>query len=612
MVSRLRQRRLLLLILFIGVFGLSIGCSALFPPAPPVQTVTLLTPTPPPSPPLIGEGSVTPLPVRTATPLLTPPLWATATPTPTLAVARCPLPDDICLTPGDVRLHPPAPDGPGVREVFSGDQLTFEIKTHNIGAIGSNPLPVAVYLGETLLARGQFGPADLSGQSEALFTWVWDTSGISGTQTLSVVLDLDHTLQQGDLDRSNDTVQIQVQVRPASERPITEQGAHWVQTETECCIFHYITGTAAERDLAQLTALAEASLAEVETRLQADLREKFVVTFVGRVLGHGGYATGELVLSYLDRDYAGGGREEVFLHEGTHVIDREFAPARLTLLAEGLAVYVAGGHFRAEPLPERAAALLALGRYLPLRQLADNFYQSQHEIGYLEGGAFVHYLISTYGLERFKAFYGSFKNDDRRPQSEQLDAALRQFFGAGLEEMEQRWLAGLRALGPQPEQETDLRDTIAFYDSVRRYQQLMDPTAYFLDAWLPDFSEARKRNIVADALRHPTTPEHIALETMLIAADAHFDAHEYDQGERLLESINAVLDTIQQVGDRPRFDDPLAAQYSAIVRQVLAAGYEPQRITLKGTSAEVQAIRTWPTLVQLSLELRAGQWVLSD
>lgn len=583
-----------------GVFSLSIGCSALFPPATPAQIAPPPTPTSPPSPPLSGEGSVTPS------------LWATATPTPTLAVARCPLPDDICLTPDDVRLHPPAPDGPGVREMFSGDQVTFEIKAHNIGAIGSNPLPVVVYLGETLLARGQFGPADLSGQSEALFTWVWDTTGISGTQTLSVILDPDHTLQQGDPDRSNDTVQIQVQVRPASERPITEQGAHWAQTETECCIFHYLTGTAAERDLAQLTVLAEASFAEVETRLQADLREKFVVTFVGRVLGHGGYASGELVLSYLDRDYAGGGREEVFLHEGTHVIDREFAPARLTLLAEGLAVYVAGGHFRAEPLPQRAAALLALGRMIPLRQLADNFYQSQHEIGYLEGGAFVHYLISTYGLERFKAFYGSFKNDDRRPQSEQLDAALRQFFGAGLEEMEQRWLESLQALGRQAEQETDLRDTIAFYDSVRRYQQLMDPTAYFLDAWLPDFSEARKRNIVADALRHPTTPEHIALETMLIAADAHFDAREYDQGERLLGSINAVLDTIQQVGDRPRFDDPLAAQYSAIVRQVLAAGYEPQRITLKGTNAEVQAIRTWPTLVHLNLELRAGQWVLSD
>ncbi len=606
------HRRLIPLISLVVIFGLIIGCATLFPPAPPAQTITPLTPTSLPSPPPTGEGSVTPAPVRTAIPLPTLSLSATATPTPTLAGAACPRPDDICLTPNDVRLHPPAPDGPGVQKVFSGDLVTFEIKAHHISAIGASPLPVVVYLGETPIARGQFGPTDLSGQSEALFTWVWDTTGMSGTQTLSVVLDPDGTLQQGNPDRSNDTAQIQVQVRPAEERPALEQGARWAQTETGCCIFHYITGTAAERDLAQLTALAEASFAEVEARLQADLREKLVVTFVGRVLGHGGYASGELVLSYLDRDYAGGGREEVFLHEGTHVIDREFAPARLTLLAEGLAVYVAGGHFRAEPLPERAAALLALGRYLPLRQLADNFYQSQHEIGYLEGGAFVHYLIHTYGLERFKAFYGSFRNDDRRPQSEQLDAALQQFFGAGLEEMEQRWLAELRALGPKPEQETDLRDTIAFYDSVRRYQQLMDPTAYFLDAWLPDFSQARQRNIVADALRHPTTPEHIALETMLIAADTHFDAHEYEQGERLLGSINAVLDTIRQVGDRPRFDDPLAAQYLAIVRQVLAAGYEPQQITLKGTTAEVRAIRTWPTLAQLTLELRAGQWVLSD
>lgn len=600
-------RRLIPLILLIVVFGLIIGCATLFPPA---------TPTSPPSPPLLGEGSVTPGPSPTlrerVSPLPAPSLLPTATPTPTVVVARCSLPDDICLTPEDVRLHPPAPDGPGVREVFSGDLVTFEIKAHHIGAIGSSPLSVAVYLGETLITRGQFAATDLGGQREALFTWVWDTTGISGTQTLSVTLDPDHTLQQGDPDRSNDTAQVQVQVRPADERPMPEQGTHWAQTETACCIFYYVTGTAAERDLAQLAELADASFAEVEARLHEDLREKLVVTFVGRVLGHGGYAGGELVLSYLDRDYAGGGREEVFLHEGTHVIDRAFAPERLTLLAEGLAVYVAGGHFRAEPLPQRAAALLALGRMIPLRQLADNFYQSQHEIGYLEAGAFVHYLINSYGLERFKAFYGAFKNDDRRPQSEQLDAALQQFFGIGLEEMEQRWLAWLRALGSQPHQEIDLRDTIAFYDTVRRYQQLMDPTAYFLDAWLPDFSQARQRNIVADALRHPTTPEHIALETMLIAADAHFDAQEYSQGERLLQSINTVLDTVQKVGDRPRFDNPLAAHYLAIVRQVLAAGSEPQRITLKGTTAEVQAIRTWPALVQLNLELRAGQWVLSN
>lgn len=609
------HRRLIPLIPIIAVFGLIVSCATLFPPTP------IVTPTPTAATPTrLHEGergkALTPSPSPTlresSPPLPTPTQLPTATSTSAPTVALCSRPDDICLTPDDVRLHPPAPDGPGVREVFSGDQVTFEIKAHNLSAIGSAALPVAVYLGETPIARGQFGPTDLSGQSEALFTWVWDTTGISGTQILSVTLDPDHTLQQGDPDRSNDTAQIQVQVRPASERPIAEQGAHWAQTETACCIFHYVTETAAERDLAQLTELAEASFAEVEARLDEDFREKLVVTLVGRVLGHGGYASGELVLSYLDRDYAGGGREEVFLHEGTHVIDRAFAPARLTLLAEGLAVYVAGGHFRTEPLPERAAALLALGRMIPLRQLADNFYQFQHEIGYLEGGAFVHYLIHTYSLERFKAFYGSFKNDDRRPQSEQLDAALRQFFGAGLEEIEGRWLAELRALGPQPEQKTDLRDTIAFYDTVRRYQQLMDPTAYFLDAWLPDFSQARQRNIVADALRHPSTPEHIALETMLIAADAHFDAQEYDQGERLLESINAVLDTIPQVGDRPRFDDPLAAHYLAIVRQVLAAGYEPQRITLKGTTAEVQAIRIWPTLVQLHLELRAGQWLLSQ
>jgi hypothetical protein len=519
-----------------------------------------------------------------------------------------------------VRLHPPAPDGPAVREVFTGDLVTFEIKAQHVDAIGGNPLHVAVYLGgppsltepSQELARGQFGPADLSGRGEALFVWAWNTAAINGTQTLSVVLDPDRVLREGNADRSNDMVQIQVNVRPARERPPQEIGARWVQTETACCIFHYASGTATERDLEALTAVANAAIDRVEARLQEDFEEKFVVTFMGRVLGHGGYATGELILSYLDRDYAAGGLEEVFLHEGTHVIDSNFAPARLTLLAEGLAVYVAGGHFRTEPLPERAAALLAIDRYIPLRDLADDFYQSQHEIGYLEGGAFIHYLVEAYGLEAFKAFYGSFESDDRRAQSEQLDAALEKSFGAGLEEMEARWLDALRALGPQPQQERDLRDTVAFYDTVRRYQQLMDPSAYFLDAWLPDFSEARKRAIVADALRHPAMPEHIALETMLIAADAHFDAQEYGEGERLLRSINAVLNTVAEVGAPPLFENPTAAQYMEIVRQVLAAGYQPQQIRLSGRTAAVQAIRVWPEVVALDLQLRAGQWVVTN
>lgn len=625
------MRRTLITLTFVfATFGLIIGCATLFPAPPPT--------TPPPTPAVQATPRVAPTaavvrtPSRTAAPTLPP--TATPTPTATLPTVLCPPEEqrapDVCISPEGVRLHPPAPDGPEIREVFAGDLVTFEIKAHNVNAVGSSPLTVAVYLGSppdltpqppslsgtaekpAEIARGQFGPADLSGQSEALFTWAWNTTGISGTQTLSIVLDPDHALQEGDPDRSNDIAQIQVEVRPADERPAREIGAHWAQTETTCCIFHYVTGTAAERDLEALTRLANASIAEVEAALGENLEEKLVVTFLGRVLGHGGYATGELILSYLDRDYAGGGREEVFLHEGTHVIDRNFAPARLTMLAEGLAVYVAGGHFRAEPLPERAAALLAIGRYIPLRQLADDFYKSQHEIGYLEAGAFTHYLVNTYGLERFKAFYGSFQGDDRRPQSEQLDAALKESFGLGLEDMEQRWLDALKALGSQPAQERDLRDTIAFYDAVRRYQQAMDPTAYFLDAWLPDFNEARKRNVVADALRHPMAPENIALETMLIAADAHFDAQEYEEGERLLDSINAVLDTVEEAGAMPDLEDPLAAQYLGIVKAVSAAGYEPQQIRLDGPTAEVKAIRLWPALVELDLQLRAGKWVVTN
>lgn len=622
------RRTLINLTILIAALALFLGCATLFPARVPLPTALPGAIPPPQFTPTVAAATGTaPTPSRSPA---SPPL-PSATATPILPAVRCPLPTEVCIGPTDVHLHPPSPAGDGVAQVFSGDQVTFEIRAHCPLSTPQCQLPaVAVYLGavphEPAIARGQFGAADLGGQSEALIPWAWNTTGLSGTQTLTVVLDPDaptsclKQFQQGRGDTAlslmaqgfaqrPDCTQVLVDVRPADQRPADEIGAHWAQTETDCCILYYVTGTASERDLARLTELANASMAQIEQKLDEHPKQKFVITFTGRVLGQGGYADGEAVLSYLDRDYAGGILKQVFMHEGTHVLDHNFAPARLAMLGEGLAVYTAGGHFRPEPLPQRAVALLALGRMIPLRQLADNFYQSQHEIGYLEAAAFTQYLIDTYGLADFKSFYGSFKPDDPRPQSQQLDAALRSSFGVGLDEMEQRWLASLKALGPQPDQERDLRDTIAFYDTVRRYQQDLDRTAYFLDAWLPDFGEARKRGVVADALRHPTTPENITLEAMLIAADTHFDAREYDAGERLLASVNAVLDTIN-VGSAPRFDDPVAAQYLAIVRAVGAVGYEAQQIMLTGPAAQVKAIRTWPELVQLNLQLQAGQWVV--
>jgi hypothetical protein len=266
-----------------------------------------------------------------------------------------------------------------------------------------------------------------------------------------------------------------VNLLPASARPMPEPLAHWTQTESACCIFHYLTGTAAERDIATITTVADESFEQVEAQLDVTRQTKVVFTLLSRLLGHGGFASDEISLTYIDRDAAHSDLISVFKHEGTHILDRQISRERPVIMTEGMAVYVAGGHFKPEDLEKRAAALLILEDYIPLTELADDFYFSQHELGYLEGGAFIQFLVDTFGWESVKSFYGSFQ--PAPTDSAMLDGALRANFNQSLAELESEWLAKLSSLPPDFAQVEDLRLTVMLYDTLRRYQQANDPAA---------------------------------------------------------------------------------------------------------------------------------------
>jgi len=212
---------------------------------------------------------------------------------------------------------------------------------------------------------------------------------------------------------------------------------------------------------------------------------------------------------------------------------------------EGLAVYLAGGHYKKEPLFSRAAALVEMGRYIPLAALADSFYTSQHEIGYLEGAALVQYLVNTYGWQAFDSFYRDIKPQSSGKQSDAIQAALLDHFGLSLSQMESNFLTNLYHQQINPDVFDDLRLTIAYYDAVRRYQQLLDPSAYFLTAWLPDGPQMRERGIVADFLRHPNGPDNQQIETLLIEADEDLRAGDYPEAEKTLVTVNRFLDLIE-------------------------------------------------------------------
>ena len=577
------MRRLLPVLL-----ALTLACGFFTPSAAP-------PPTPPHVPPVTATAAFTPAPAATATavPSATPAPTATRVVFASPTVAASPTVDlDFHLAPEHVRFHP-AP------MLYSGDTVSVEVIAEGAPRNWEGA-PVWLYAGaraDPPLGEATFGRFGLGERMQATFTWVWDTRGLEGPQTLWVVVGPAPDAQPPLAEQS---VRVTANLLPAAERPMPEPLVGWATAESACCVFHYLTGTAAERDMDAIRATADAAFARVETVLGIEQSGQTVFTLLSRLLGHGGFASSEISLTYMDRNPAGNDLFHLFAHEGTHLLDRNFAQLKPTLMTEGLAVYVAGGHFKSEDLEQRAAALLALDRYIPLAELADRFYPAQHEIGYLEGGAFITYLVHRFGWERFKTMYGSFESAPS--EARMLDDGLQRHFGSSLAELEAAWLLHLSSVPRDQAEINDLRLTIHLYDTLRRYQQLKDPSAFFLTAWLPDGPRARDLAITADFVRHPATPDHIALETMLQAAGRRLTAGDAVGADELLGAVNAALDAGRLSAS------PLASEYLLVVNELLAGGYEAQTIDLEAASAEVTAIRDWPHLDELSLARAAGGW----
>ena len=108
--------------------------------------------------------------------------------------------------------------------------------------------------------------------------------------------------------------------RARSPRP------QWAQAESDCCIFHYLTHTAAARDIDAICAQARRGLCPHSRRCWACTPpQKVVFTLASKLIGHGGFASGEISLSYLDRNPAASDLFTLFSHEGTHVLDRQIS-----------------------------------------------------------------------------------------------------------------------------------------------------------------------------------------------------------------------------------------------------------------------------------------------
>lgn len=540
------------------------------------------------------------LPTKATSPLVTPTLSPSATPPPTATPtpAPTPIPPDLSLQADNVFLYP-------VPQIYSGDRVTFQVLPFVPPNLIPEDVTVHIAVNDQVIAVERLNGRNLAGQAMGVLEWIWDTTGVSGPQTITVSLDQEDLLQIGDENPDNNVVTILTTVQERDTLPPREQNATWVTAESACCIIHAVSGTAAYRDLPELLLTVEAAVQRAGDALFVTPNQKLEVFFVDRVIGQGGYAATSIVVSYLDRQYASQGLVEVLVHEAVHLIDRQFAPQRIPFLAEGLAVWATGGHYKPEDLDQRMAALLEIDAYVPLVQLIDDFYPVQHEIGYLQAAGFVNQLLARGDWEQFKLFYTDVTSDDAPTLSESVDVNLQIYYGITLAQLEAEWLAQLRQQPADKSAVRDLQTTLRYYAVMREYQLAYDPTAYFLTAWLPYPNEVLAQGNPADLTRHPQTELNITIETMLQSADVALRAGDYSRAEVLLDSVERIL------AYDGTFRDPLAISYRDIVRLTLSRGFEPQQVTVQGETAVVQATPFNSTnLVKLNLELRGQEWAI--
>lgn len=414
------------------------------------------------------------------------------------------------------------PDG----GLFVGDKVSMEVIPPEDWDVKEQKVRVAV--GEQVLGTADFWPSGVGQRDQATFWWVWDTKDLeAGEYILSYdILPDGHSWQEN------------IQLLPADKRPYPQ--ASWVTTTTDCCTLAYITGTAAERDIELLMVMVNDQAAHASELMQTDIKESINITFIPRLLGHGGFVSNGIYVTYMDDNVAGNITSQVIHHEMVHIIDRSLGGKLLpAMLVEGLAVYLSGGHFKNEALLPRAAALLDMESYIPLETLAENFYYQQHEIGYLEAGALVEYLVGRFGWDDYQSFYRDI--DDVGNQAESLESGLKKHFAISLDQLETDFLKELRTQNVTESVRNDLQITVAFYDSLRHYQEVLDPSAYFLTAWFPDGERMRQEGITADLLRTPNKMDNIFFEFLLRSASNKIAAGDHQQAEIMLEVVNFLL-----------------------------------------------------------------------
>jgi len=462
--------------------------------------------------------------------------------------------------------------------------LTFEVP---LGGFGTHTLVEATVSvdGETLDVFPVMSGDPLLGDYLA-FPDAYPTAGAVGGHWVQVTA----TFQ---VNAAIDITQ-RIVVRPAMGRPAQEDDTRWRIERTACCNVKYLSDSAAGRDLAELVAVIDASAERVEEHFGLELpRVRFVL--IDTLWGNGGYAGGEVVVSYLDRDYSPGRRstfQQTVLHELAHAVTDQLEFSTPWPLIEGVAVQFTQGHFKPEPLGARAKALSELGLLPSLEVLFDTFPDMQHETRYAAVGVFTEYLVQEYGFERLLDMFDSRL---RVAGSEWLGAAAAEALDVDLEGLQTGFLEWVEShdAGSQAQ---DLELTIALQEARRAYQAAHAPYPnYFL------YPSVTATGQDALAMRDARSPRLVAVEAFIGYAQDLIIAGD-------LNAAAAAVDELERIVTEGTVGSGLSEDFLGVAEAVAAAGYELIEYRPGEDRMIVLATDRAPALSLLSLTKQAGEW----
>ncbi|MBQ8202396.1 MAG: hypothetical protein IJZ74_11590 [Clostridia bacterium] len=215
--------------------------------------------------------------------------------------------------------------------------------------------------------------------------------------------------------------------------------------------FHFLPGSAAERDIEHIIATQEDCFVRItaELKVMPDFPLHYILLCSDEEVGAlyeascgvtigtiNGFAAepDTVVAVYSDEVQCIG------MHEDTHLLADLVAVQWQSFIMEGLAMYM-DGEWWGEPNERWVTRFLADGRYIPLAHLIpnDSFHDVPCEVSYPIAGAFTRYLIDLMGMETYLASVYAANCDADNPQG--LPALL----GKPINDIERDFLQWIRS-----------------------------------------------------------------------------------------------------------------------------------------------------------------------